>query len=180
MRNPCQIKGLLPMMRRDPIGTHMLERRAIKRVDTAIPLTIKLLGTTVPPPPITVETDNISPKGLSIVIKIRTKSENGRLAIWEGGENAQKMAKYLLLDNKTLQLGINILPEGRSIHATGKVKWCYRNLVEGCYYVKAGVVIEEIERKHKAEWLEFLKAVYQFLTCLEPRGEHDGVFKLPS
>jgi hypothetical protein len=167
------------MVTGDTLCTHMLERRAIKRVDTAIPLTVKLLGTPVSPPPISVETDNISPKGLSIVIKIRTRSENGRLLIQEDGENAQKMAKYLLLDNKTLQLGINILPQGRSIRVTGKVKWCYRNLVEGCYYVKAGVVIEEIEREHKKEWLEFLKAVYQFLTCLEPGGRYEGVFNLP-
>jgi hypothetical protein len=167
------------MVRGEPISTHMFERRAIKRVDTPIPLTIKLSGTPVSPPPITVETDNISPKGLSIVIRIRTKSENGRLSIQEGGENAQKMAKYLLLDDKTLQLGINILPQGRSIRATGRVKWCYRNLVEGCYYVKAGVVIEEIEREHKKEWLEFLKVVYQFLTFLEPRAGYKGVFNLP-
>jgi hypothetical protein len=168
------------MMRRDPICTHLLERRAIKRVNTAIPLTIKLSGTPVSPPPLTVETDNISPKGLSIVIRIGTKSENGRLSIQGEGEDAQKIAKYLLLDDKQLQLGINILPQGRSIRATGKVKWCYRNLVEGCYYVKAGVVIEEIERGHKKEWLEFLKAVYQFLACVEPREGYERGLNLSS
>ena len=146
----------------------MLERREAKRVDTAIPLTIKLLGSSLSPPPIAVETDNISPQGLSIVIKIKTRLENGRLAI-EGGESAQKLVKYLLLDNKQLDLGINILPQGGSIHARGKVRWCYRNVQEGCYYVKAGVLIEQMDSEHKEEWSEFLRTIYQFLACLNPQ-----------
>ena len=146
----------------------MLERREAKRVDTAIPLTIKLLGSSLPPPPITVETDNISPQGLSIVIKIKTRLNNGRLSI-EGGENAQKLVKYLLLDNKQLELGINIPPQGGSIHARAKVRWCYRNVQEGCYYVKAGVLIEHMDSEHKEEWSEFLRTIYQFLVCLEPK-----------
>jgi len=146
----------------------MLERREAKRVDTAIPLTIRLLGSSLSPPPITVETDNISPQGLSIVIKIKTRVNNGRLSI-EGGENAQKLVKYLLLDNKHLELGINILPRGESIHARAKVRWCYRNVQEGCYYVKAGVLIEQMDSEHKEEWAEFLRTIYQFLVCLEPK-----------
>lgn len=145
----------------------MPERRETNRVDSTIPLTIKLLGTTPPPPPITVETDDISPKGLSIVIKIKTKLENGRLSI--EGEESQKMVKYLLLDNKQLALGIKILPHGGSIQAIGTVKWCYRNLSMGLYYVKAGVLIEEMARENKEKWMEFLKTAYQFLVCLDPR-----------
>lgn len=147
----------------------MLERREDKRMVAAIPLTIRLLGSSFSPPPLTVETDNISPQGLSIIIKIKTRLHNGRLSI-EGGENAQKLVKYLLLDNKQLDLGINILPQGKSIHARGKVRWCYRNVQEGCYYVKAGVLIEQMESRHKEEWSEFLRTIYQFLTCLEPKN----------
>jgi len=151
----------------------MRERRETRRVDTAIPITITLLGTPLSPPPIIVETDDISPQGLSVVIKIKTRLEQGRLVI-EGGENSQKMVKYLLLDNKQLALRINILPKGGSIQAIGKVRWCYRNVQEGCYYVKAGVLIEEMDSGHRERWLEFLRTAYQFLVCLEPRQKHGG------
>ena len=147
----------------------MRERREARRVDTAIPLTIALLGTPLSPPPITVETGDISPQGLSIVIKIKTRLEQGHLVI-EGGENSKKMVKYLLLDNKQLALRINVLPQGGSINAIGKVRWCYRNVQEGCYYVKAGVLIEEMDGRHRERWAEFLRASYQFLASLEPRA----------
>jgi len=150
----------------------MFERREAHRLHTAIPVTVKLLGTALSPPPITVETEDISPKGLSLVIKIKTKLEQGRLTI-EGGEEARKMVKYLLLDNKQLALAINILPQGGSLRATGTVKWSFRNVQEGSYYVKAGVAIEQMGREQQARWLEFLKATYQFMACLE-RSERDG------
>jgi hypothetical protein len=152
----------------------MRERREARRVDTVIPLTITLLGTPLSPPPIAVETADISPQGLSIVIKIKTRLEQGHLVI-EGGENSKKMVKYLLLDNKQLALRINVLPQGGSINAIGKVRWCYRNVQEGCYYVKAGILIEEMAGRHRERWSEFLRASYQFLASLEPReGYREG------
>lgn len=143
----------------------MRERRETRRLDTAIPVSIALVGTPHSLPPIIVETADISPQGLSVVIRIKTRMEDGRLVI-EGGENSKKMVKYLLLDNKQLALGINILPEGKSILAIGKVRWCYRNVQEGCYYVKAGVMLEEMDGRHRERWLEFLRASYQFLESL--------------
>jgi hypothetical protein len=151
----------------------MRERREARRVDTSIPVTIALLGTPLSPPPITVETADISPQGLSLVIKIKTRLEQGHLAI-DGGENSKKMVKYLLLDNKQLALQINVLPQGESINATGKVRWCYRNVQEGCYYVKAGILIEEMEHRHRERWSEFLRASYHFLASLEPREGYRG------
>jgi hypothetical protein len=151
----------------------MRERREARRIDTTIPLTITLLGTPLSPPPIIVETGDISLEGLSIVIRIKTRLEQGRLVI-EGEENSKKMVKYLLLDNKQLALGINILPRGRSINAIGKVRWCYRNVQEGSYYVKAGVLIEEMDGWYKDRWLEFLRATYQFIASLEPEEGYSG------
>jgi hypothetical protein len=152
----------------------MRERREARRVDTSVPLTIALLGTPLSPPPIAVETADISPQGLSIVIKIKTRLEQGHLMI-EGGDNSKKMVKYLLLDNKQLALRINVLPQGGSIHAIGKVRWCYRNVQEGCYYVKAGILIEEMDHRHRERWAEFLRASYHFLASLEPReGYREG------
>jgi hypothetical protein len=160
-----------PMGRSDPIrlsgigASPMPERRLNKRADTAIPLTIKLLGISPPPPPITVETDNISFQGLAIAIKIKTQFEQGRFSV-QGGEDSIKMAQYLLLENKRLELGINILPQGESIHAMGLVKWYNRWFRKGLYYVKAGLLLEEMKKDDKEEWLEFLKTIYYFLVGL--------------
>jgi hypothetical protein len=116
-----------------------------------------------------VETANISPRGLSIIINIKIKVEHGRVSIQEEVENSAKMVKYLLLRDKIVALGINILPRGGSIDAMGRVKWHARSLSEGLYSVRAGILLDEIDRAHKREWLEFLTAIYQFLACLEPR-----------
>jgi hypothetical protein len=145
------------------------DRRVITRVDAAIPLTIRLVGTMVPPPPLMVETANISPWGLSFIIKIRIKVEHGRVSIYEEVENSAKMVKYLVLQDKILGVGIKILPRGGSIDAMGRVKWHVRSVSKGLYSVRAGIVLDEIDRAHKREWLEFLTAIYQFLACLEPR-----------
>jgi hypothetical protein len=145
------------------------DRRFIKRADTAIPLTIKLVGAAIAPPPLMVETANISPRGVSVIIKIKIKVEHGRVSIHEEVENSAKMVKYLLLRDKIVALGINILPRGGSIDAMGRVKWYARSLSEGLYSVQAGILLDEIDRAHKREWLEFLTAIYQFLACLEPR-----------
>ena len=156
-------------IRLSQIGSSLLpERRLNKRADTAIPLTIQLWGISTPPPPITVETVNISFQGLSIAIKIKTQFEQGRFSI-QGGEDSIKMAQYLVLENKRLELGINILPQGESIHAMGQVKWYNRWFRKGLYYVKAGVSIEEMEKRDKEEWLEFLKTIYHFLVAFEYR-----------
>jgi hypothetical protein len=145
------------------------ERRVIMRVDAAIPLTIRLVGTAITPPPLMVETANISPRGLSIDLKIRIKVQGGRVSIHEEVENSAKMVKYLLLQDKILGIGIKILPQGGSIDAMGRVKWFVRKVNKGLYSVRAGIVLDEIDRAHKREWFEFLTAVYQFLACLEPR-----------
>ena len=146
----------------------MSERRKAKRADTTIPLMIKLLETAASPPPITVETANISPQGLSIVIRMKINVEQGRVVVQEG-EASLQMVQYLLLSNKRLQLELNILPQGKSIQATGKVKWYDRSLGKEFYVVRAGILIEEMEQGHKEEWLEFLEAVNTFLLCLEPQ-----------
>jgi hypothetical protein len=141
------------------------ERRHAERLHTTIPLTIEIVGTPLPPPPITVETEDISLRGLSLIIKIRTKSADGRLSIPEGED--PKLVKYLMLDNKRLKMEINILPQDKAIAATGKVAWCYRSLRDDHYFVKVGISIEEMRREHRERWLEFLRAVYQFMAGLK-------------
>ena len=141
------------------------ERRGGKRVHAAIPLTIQLVLNPIPPPPVSVETDTISPQGLSIIIPIQTQFERGRFFI-PGGEDSIRMAQYLLLDNKQLNVGINILPHGGSIPALGMVKWYTRSFNKGLYIVRAGLFIDAMEAEHSNQWLEFLTAISQFWSSL--------------
>jgi hypothetical protein len=48
----------------------------------------------------------------------------------------------------------------------GLVKWYNRWFRKGLYYVKAGVLLEEMKKDDKEEWLEFLKTIYYFLVGL--------------
>jgi hypothetical protein len=141
------------------------ERRGGKRVHAAIPLTIQLVLNPIPPPPVSVETDTISPQGLSIIIPIQTQFKQGRFFI-PGGEDSIRMAQYLLLDNKQLNVGINILPQGESIPALATVKWYRRSFDKGLYLVRAGVFIDRMKEEHSDAWLEFISAVSQFWSSL--------------
>jgi hypothetical protein len=73
------------------------------------------------------------------------------------------------LQDKILGIGINILPQGGSIDAMGRVKWHVRKVSDGLYTVRAGILLDEIDRAHRRQWFEFLTAIYQFLACFEPR-----------
>lgn len=141
------------------------ERRQTERLSASISLMVEMLDTIVPPPPITAETDDISLNGLSIVIKIDTESEHGRLRI-QGGEKAQNLVKYLLLDNRRLRLKLNILPDGKGILATGRVKWSHRTLQEESYCMKAGLLIDWMESGYEKAWLEFLRTIQQLMISL--------------
>jgi hypothetical protein len=147
------------------------ERRGGKRVHAAIPLTIQLVLNPIPPPPVSVETDTISPQGLSIIIPIQTQFKQGRFFI-PGGEDSIRMAQHLLLDNKQLNVGINILPQGESIPALGTVKWYTRSFDKGLYVVRTGVLIHHMEAEYTDAWQEFISAVSQFWSSLGPsRGK---------
>ena len=154
----------ISMTKKTPIS----ERRSIKRVHAAIPLTIQLLGNPMPPPPVSVETDTISPQGVSLVIPIETQFERGRFFI-PGGEDSIRMAQYLLLHNKQLNVGINILPQGGSIQAQGTVKWYRRSFNKGLYLVRAGVFIDQMEAEYSDQWMEFITTLSQFWSSLGPK-----------
>ena len=166
------------MWRLNPMSISMTKKilppecRGLKRVHAAIPLTIQLLGNPMPPPPVSVETDTISPQGVYIVIPIQTQFERGRFFI-PGGEDSIKMAQYLLLHNKQLHLGITILPRGGSIPALGTVKWYRRSFDKGLYLVRAGVFIDQMEAGHSDQWLEFIITLSQFWSSLGPKRGKD-------
>ena len=143
----------------------VLERRVINRVYTVIPVTIQLAGKAGALLPITVQTANISPRGVSTIIPIRFTVNNGRVSIYEEVKNSARMVKYLLEDDTIVGVGIPILPRGETIHAMGTVKWHTRSLSEGLYSLKAGIFLDEIDRADKKEWFTFLMAIYAHLAC---------------
>jgi hypothetical protein len=153
------------------------ERRVISRVHTAIPLTINLVGDAGAPPPVTVQTADISPQGLSTIITIRIlRGADGQVVIQEEVKNSTKIIKHLLVQDKILGLGIHILPQGGSVHAMGTVKWHVKNVTDGLYSVKMGISLDEIDRADKKEWFGFFRAIYQHLACFyhetsSPRGQ---------
>lgn len=135
----------------------------------SVPLSIRPLGTSTSPLPVTVETDNISLEGLSIAVKIKIRVKDRYLSFREV-ENAIRLLQYLLVKGKTLELGINILPKGGSIKGIGRVMWNDKGLTNEYYYLKAGLSIKGMEREQKGKWLEFLKTGYTILLCLGNRG----------
>jgi hypothetical protein len=141
------------------------ERRVINRVHTAIPLTINLVGEAGAHPPVTVQTANISPRGISTIIKIRIREREGRVSIHEEAKDSVKMVKYLLSEDRILGLRLHILPQGGSIHAMGTVKWYASSVSKRLYAVRVGIFLDEVDRTHKKEWFDFLRAIYQHLAC---------------
>ena len=156
------------MQSANSVAVTVTERRTINRVHTAIPVTIQLIGAAGAPPPVTVLTTDISPHGLSTVISIRiVKVEGGQASVLEEVKNSAKLLKHLLVQDRIVGLGINILPQGGSIHAMGTVKWYARSLNEGLYAVRAGMLLNEIDRAHKKEWFAFFRAIYEHLACFQ-------------
>jgi len=150
---------------RGPVTEPVPERRIINRVHTAIPVTIQLAEGVGAPPPVTVQTANISPRGMSTVINIRLKEQDGRVSIHEETKGSAKMVKYLLSEDRIVGLGIHILPEGESIHAMGTVKWHASSVSKRLYAVRVGMFLNEVDRAHKKEWFDFLRAIYRHLAC---------------
>ena len=138
------------------------ERRTFGRLDITIPLTMQLVRGSGRPAAIEGETENITPDGLSIIIRIKIGD------IWtspKGKQNLRQLAPYLALDGRVVDLGIQILPHGATIQMRGRVTWCERGLKDGWYHLKAGISIEAIAREYQEEWLEFLRTVMRL---------HDG------
>jgi len=142
------------------------ERRAVSRVYTAIPVTIQVVGEAGAPLPITVCTADISPQGLSTAITIRIiKVENGLVSIQEEVKNSARMIKHLAVRDRIVGLGIHILPQRDCVNAMGTVRWHARQLNEGLYSVRAGILLNEIDRAYKREWFGFFRAIYEHLAC---------------
>jgi hypothetical protein len=130
----------------------MTKRRKFRRLSTSIPLTIRLLGIAKHPYPINAETRNVSREGLSVELEVRL--ENGSLLIQQGKE-AIKLIPFLVLNEKLVELDIQILPGGERVRGTGRVKWYDFGSKEKLYYFWAGIFLEEIEDRKR--WENFIR-----------------------
>jgi hypothetical protein len=108
---------------------------------------------------------------MSTVINIRIKEQDGRFSIHEETKGSAKMVKYLLSEDRIVGLGIHILPHGESIQAMGTVKWHASSISKRLYAVRVGIFLDEVDRAHKKEWIDFMRAIYQHLACFYPELE---------
>ena len=124
----------------------MVERRKYKRLEISVPLRMILLGVFGSSPPVKAHTRNVSLEGLSIGL--------------QEIESALTLTSYLVLDKNEVALEIKIPPEGKRIRATGKVVW-YDELGsrEESYYLRAGVVLKEMETEDRIGWLDFARNI---------------------
>lgn len=136
----------------------MVDRRKFKRLEIPVSLVIKLLGTVKHPQAINAETRNISREGLLIEQQVMLR--NGSLLI-QGGEKTIKMIPFLVLNEKLVQLDIEIPPRGDKIRATGRVRWYDFGLSEKSYYFRAGIVLEEMEIGDRKKWEDFVRSIAQ-------------------
>jgi hypothetical protein len=133
-----------------------VERRTFKRLKIPIPLRIRLLGTTKYPRSINTETRNVSLEGLSI--ELRAILKNGSLLIKEGQEPI-KLIPFLVLNEKVVELDIEIPPKGERIRATGRVKWYDFGSRGASYYFWAGTFLEKMEVEDRKKWEELIRNI---------------------
>jgi len=133
-----------------------VERRIFKRLKTPIPLSMHLLGTTKYPAPINAKTKNVSLEGLSIQLQVILK--NGSLLIQEG-EEPIKLIPFLVLNQKAVELDIEIPPKGEKTRAIGRVIWYDFGSRRGSYYFRAGIFLEKMGVKDRKKWEEYVKNI---------------------
>jgi hypothetical protein len=132
----------------------MFNRRKSKRLETAVPVRLMLLGMSKPPPTIETATTNISPVGMSINLPVTLS--NGLLHIYEG-EKPFDLIPYLVLGKKEVALEITLPPHDEKIKGKGKVIWYDFGSQEDSYYFKAGIFLKEIETEDRKRWERFVR-----------------------
>ena len=132
----------------------MLNRRKTKRLDTALPLRIKLHGMSKSPPIIETVTKNISPVGISMELQVSLS--NGVFYMHEG-EKPINLIPYLILEKKEVTLEITIPPHDEEIRAGGRLIWYDFGSHEDSYYFKGGIFLKEMEVDDRKIWEAFVR-----------------------
>jgi hypothetical protein len=134
----------------------MAKRRKFHRLLIPVPLTIKLLGVGKPSWPIHVESRDVSRDGLSIELEVRL--EDGHLIIQQG-EEPIKLIPFIVLNEKLVELDIEIPPRSERVRAKGMIRWYDFGSKEKSYYFKAGIFMKEMEIEDRKRWEDFIKHV---------------------
>jgi len=134
----------------------MFNRRKSKRVEIGIPIRIKLLGMGKQPPTVKTLTRNISPVGLSMDLPV-TLTE-GVFFIREG-EQTVNLIRYLVQENKEVELEITMPPRQEKIRARGRIIWYDFGSREGevSYHFGAGILLKEMAAEDRKKWEVFAR-----------------------
>lgn len=132
----------------------MFSRRKSKRLEIAIPINIKLLGTSKHPPHISAFTKNISPLGISTDLQVSLT--NGVFLIHEGTVRVN-LIPYLVLETKRVEVNITIPPHEEKIKAKGNLTWYDFSSRESLYFFRAGIFLNEMEAEDRKRWEEFIR-----------------------
>ena len=132
----------------------MFNRRKSKRLETAVPVRLMLLGMSKPPPTIETETKNISLMGMAVEFQVTLSK--GVLYIHEG-EKPINLIPYLVLEKKEVALEITLPSYDEIIKGKGKVIWYDFGSYENSYYFKTGIFLKEMENKDRQRWEGFVR-----------------------
>ena len=133
-----------------------VERRIFKRLKIPIPLSMRLLGTTKHPQPINTETSNVSVGGVSIELHVILK--NGSLLI-QGAKELIKLIPFLVLNEKAVELDMEIPPRDERIRAVGKVIWYDFGSRRASYFFRDGTFLEKMGVEERKKWEEYVKNI---------------------
>jgi len=129
------------------------ERRLFERIRVGIPLTLKFLHVPNDGVPIRTRTINVSFE--SILFELKVAIRKGGFCIQDNVQDLNLMP-FLVLNEKMLELDVEISPREDPIHARGRVMW-YDFGSRAATYVLQMIVYPEDMRPHdRARWKEFI------------------------
>jgi hypothetical protein len=134
----------------------MFNRRKSRRVEIAIPLRIKLLGLSKQPPTIETVTRNISPVGISMDLPV-VLSEG--VFFIQQGKKSVNLIRYLVHENKEVEVEITLPPRREKVRAQGKIIWYDFGSLEGkvSYHFGAGILLTEMGTEERKSWEAFTR-----------------------
>ena len=122
----------------------------------SIPVDIRFLGLSRSHRPVKVETRDISVEGLAIQLEVIF--EDG-ISLVHNRQTRVKLIPFLVLNEKLVDLTIEIPPEGESIKAIGRVIWYDFYSMDASYYLMVGIFLEEMETQDRKRWGDFVRNI---------------------
>lgn len=135
-------------------GWSMFNKRKSRRLETAVPLRLMLLGMSKPHPTIETTSINISSMGLSMQLPVTLSK--GSLFLHEG-EKTINLIPYLVLIEKEVVFEMTLPPHDDKIRGKGKVIWYDFGSQEDSYFFTAGIFLKEMESRDRKRWEGFVR-----------------------